>query len=58
MSGRTCEKLVNMPCGSLEKRVTHFQKAIPVKKRVAIALWSLANGNSLTTTSKTLAVRN
>ena len=36
MSGRTCEKLVNMPCGSPEKRVAHFQKAIPVKKRVAI----------------------
>ena len=38
MSGRTCEKLVNMLCGSQEKRDTHFQKAIPVKKRVAVAL--------------------
>ena len=38
MSGRTCEKLVNMLRGSQEKRDTHFQKAIPVKKRVAVAL--------------------
>ena len=57
MSGRTCEKLVNMLRGSQEKRDTHFQKAIPVKKRVAVALWRLASGYYFRTTSKTLAVR-
>ena len=56
MSGRTFEKLVNLLRGSLEKRDHHFRKAIPAKKRVAVALWRLANGNSFRTTSKTLAV--
>ena len=56
MSGRTFEKLVNFLRGSLEKRDTHFRKAISVKKRVAVALWRFANGNSFRTTSKTLAV--
>ena len=56
MSGRTFEKLVNLLRGSLEKRDTHFRKAIPVKKCVAVALRRLANGNSFRTTSKTLAV--
>ena len=55
MSGRTFEKLVNLLCGSLEKRDTLFGKAIPVKKRDAVDLWRLANGNSFRTTSKTLA---
>ena len=59
MSGRTFEKLVNLLCGSLEKRDTLFGKAIPVKKRDAvdqpISQWRLANGNSFRTTSKTLA---
>ena len=44
MSGRTFEKLVNFLRGSLEKRDTHFRKAIPVKKRVAVALRRFANG--------------
>ena len=56
MSGLTFEKLVNLLRGSLEKRDTHFRKAVPVKKRVAVGLWRLANGNSSRTTSKTLAV--
>ena len=50
------EKLVNLLRGSLEKRNTHFRKAIPVKMCVAVALGRLANGNSFRTTSKTLAV--
>ena len=50
-SGRTFGKLVNLLCGSLEKRDTHFRKAILVKKRLAVALWRLANGNSFRTTS-------
>ena len=50
MSGRTFEKLVNLLRGSLEKRDTHFRKAVPVKKRVVAALWILANGNSFRAT--------
>ena len=57
MSGTWFGKLVNVLRGSLEKRDTHFRKTIPVKKHVAVALWRLANGNSLRKTSKTLAVR-
>ena len=44
MSGTWFGKLVNVLRGSLEKHV-------------AVALWRLANGNSLRITSKTLAVR-
>ena len=56
MSGRKFEKLVNLVRGSLEKRDTHFRKAIPVKKGVTGALWRLTNENSFRTTSKTSAV--
>ena len=56
MSGITFEKLVNLLRGSLEKRDTHFRKAIPVKKGVTGALWRLTNENSFRTTSKTSAV--
>ena len=56
MSGRKFEKLVNLIRGSLEKRDTHFRKAIPVKKGVTVALWRLTNENSFRTTSKTSAV--
>ena len=55
-SPRTFEKLVNLLRGSLEKRDAPIRKAIPVKKRVAVALWRLANGNSFRRTSKTVAV--
>ena len=47
MSRRKFEKLVNLIRGSLEKRDTHFRKAIPVKKGVTGALWRLTNENSL-----------
>ena len=57
ISGRAFEKLVSLLCGSLERQDTHFQKAIPVKKRVAVALWRLASGYYFRATSKTLAVR-
>ena len=56
MSRRKFEKLVNLIRGSLEKRDTHFRKAIPVKKGVTGALWRLTNENSFRTTSKTSAV--
>ena len=45
MSGRECKK-----------NDTNFRKAIPLEKRVAIALWRLANGNSYRTIAKTFAV--
>ncbi|XP_066934341.1 uncharacterized protein [Clytia hemisphaerica] len=56
MSGSTFSKLVYLLRPALEKRDTNFRKAIPIQKRVAVALWRLANGNSFRTVSKTLAV--
>ena len=55
MLGRTLEELANLLRGSLKK---HFQKAIPVKRRVAVALWSLRQlkFSYSGTTSKTLTV--
>ena len=46
MSQRTFENLVNLLLSFLDKRDAHFRKAIPVKKRVAVAHWKLASGNS------------
>ena len=56
MLGATFGKLVNLLRGSLKKQDTYFRKAIPVNKHVAVALWRLANGNSVRT-SRILAVR-
>ena len=52
MSGQTFEKLVNLLRPFLQRQDTFFRSAIPVEKRVAVALWRLANGNSYRTVSK------
>ena len=41
---------------SLEKRDTQFRRAIPIEKRVAIALWRLSTGNTFRTVTKTFGV--
>ena len=41
---------------ALEKRDTQFWCALPIKKRVVIALWRLPTGNSFRTVVKTFAV--
>ena len=56
MSGVTFAKLVHLLRPMLEKRDTNFRKAIPIQKRVAVAVWRLANGNSFRTVSKTMAI--
>ena len=40
----------------LEKQDTRFREAVPIEKRVAIALRRLATGNSYRSVSKTFAV--
>ena len=40
----------------MEKSDTSFRKAIPLEKRVAVALWCLATGNSYRTTSKVFGI--
>ena len=56
MSGVTFAKLVYLLRPLIEKRDTNFRRAIPVQKRVAVAVWRLANGNSFRTVSKTMAI--
>ena len=41
----------------LAKRDTRFREAIPIEKRVAIALWRLGTGESYRSTAVTFGVR-
>ena len=56
VTGRTFQEIVRIVRPRLEKRDTQFRKAIPIEKRVAIAIWRLATGNAFRTISKTFAV--
>ena len=53
MNGVNFEKLVAFVRSNLEKQDTNLQKAIPIEKRVGVALWRLARGNSFRSISKT-----
>ena len=44
--GDTFRDIVRVVQPALGKRGTQFQRAIPIEKRVAIALWRLWTGNS------------
>ena len=57
MNGLNFEKLVDLVCPGLEKDNTQLRKAIPIEKRVAVALGHMSTGNSFCTVSKTFAVR-
>ena len=41
---------------ALENRGTHFRRAIPIEKRVGIALWRLSTGNAFRTVTRTFGV--
>ena len=56
MSQDTFRYIVRVVPLALEKRDTQFRRAIPIEKRVVIALWRLSIGNSFRTVAKTLAV--
>ena len=56
MSQDTFQDIVTVAQSALEKRDTQFRRAIPIEKRVAIALWRLSTGNSFRTVAKTFAV--
>ena len=45
MSQDTFRDIVRVVQAALEKRDTQFRRAIPIEKRVAIALWRLSTGN-------------
>ena len=56
MSGATFDKLVTWLAPALEKEDTFLRKAIPIQKRVAIALWRLVNGDSFRVIAITFGV--
>ena len=56
MSQDTFRDIVRVVQPALEKRDTQFRRAIPIEKRVAIALWRLSTGNLFRTVAKTFVV--
>ena len=46
----------NLVRDKMEKQNTFFRKAIPMEKRVAVALWRLATGNTYRSISKVLGI--
>ena len=56
MSQDTFRDIVRVVQAKLEKRDIQFRRAIPIEKRVAIALWRLSTGNLLRTVAKTFVV--
>ena len=48
--------IVQLLCATTDKRNTRLQDAISIKKRVAVALWRLATGNSYRTISSTFGM--
>ena len=56
MSQDTFRDIVRIVQAALEKRDIQFRRAIPIEKRVAIALWRLSTGNLFRTVAKTFVV--
>ena len=56
MTSDTFMDIVTLVRNRLEKQDTQFREAVPIEKKVAIALWGLATGNSYGSVSKTFAV--
>lgn len=55
-SRETFEFIVQLVRASMEKRNTRFRAAIPIEKRIAVALWWLASGNSFRTAASTFGI--
>ena len=56
MSGSTFNFLIHLLRQRMEKRDTNFKKAVPIKRRIAIALWRLAKGNSYRCVSEVFSI--
>ena len=56
MTPETFSDIVTLVRNRLEKQGTRFWEAVPIEKRVTIALWRLATGNSYRSVSKRFAV--
>ena len=52
----TFDFIKNLVRDQIEKQNTFFRKAIPLEKRVAVALWRLATGNSYRSMSKVFGI--
>lgn len=52
----TFMEIVQLVRPRLEKRDTRLRKAVPIEKRVAVAIWRLSTGNSFRTIAKTFAI--
>ena len=50
------KNLVALIWPNLKKQDTNLQKTIPVEKRVGVALWRLAIGNSFRSVAKMFAI--
>ena len=56
LSQDTFRDIVRVVQAALEKRDIQFRRAMPIEKRVAIALWRLWTGNLFRTVAKTFVV--
>ena len=56
ISRQTFQFICNLVRPHLVRQDTNMQRAIPVEKRVAVALWRLATGNSYRTTGLVFGV--
>ena len=52
----TFTRIVQLVRPMLEKQDTQLRKAVPIEKRVAVAIWRLSTGNSFRTIAKTFAI--
>ena len=55
-SKTTFQEVIQIVRRDLEKRNTNFRQAIPIEKRIAIALWRLSTGNSYRSTAAVFGV--
>ena len=56
MKFETFMRIVELVMPRLAKQDTQLRRAIPIEKRVAIAIWRLSTGNSFRSVAKTFAV--
>ena len=56
MKFETFMRIAELVMPRLAKQDTQLRRAIPIEKRVAIAIWRLSTGNSFRSVAKTFAV--
>ena len=56
MKKETFDEIVQVVRPALEKRDTQLRRAIPIEKRVGVAIWRLATGDTFRSIAKTFAI--